>query len=99
MVVKRLKEKRKHDDDSDRMFRESPWHITNFIRELDKFAQPIPAFNIKGRDEVKTVAGGFLTMATIVLTLGYFVIKLQDLRTGSDKTINYNKVNSYYGEE
>ena len=84
---------------SGKMFSESPWHITNFLRELDRFGHKIPAFNIKGKDEVKTVLGGILTTAIVILTVSYFMIKLQDLRTGTDKFINYNVMNSYYGEE
>ena len=48
---------------------------------------------------MKSVVGGILTVAMIVLTIGYFLIKLKDLRNGSDKLINYNVMNSYYGED
>ena len=60
------------------MFSESAWHINSFFRKVDKFGQPIPAFNVKGKDKVKTVAGGVLTVATLVLALGYFLLKLQE---------------------
>ena len=71
MSSRRIKNK-----DADRLFSESPFHITNFIRQLDRFGRSIPAFNIKGKSEVKSVFGGFLTIAIIILTLGYFCLKL-----------------------
>ena len=84
---------------SDTLFVDSPWHITNILRRLDRFGQPIPAFNMKGKDSIKTVIGGVLTAAIITLTLGYFIIKLQDLMEGTDKTVNYNVMHSYYDNE
>ena len=53
---------------------------------------------MKGKDSIKTVIGGILTTAIITLTLGYFIIKLQDLMAGTDKTINYNVMHSYYAD-
>ena len=60
------------------MFKESAWHINSFFRKVDKFGQPIPAFNVNGKDKVKTAVGGFLTLAVLALVLIYFLIKLQD---------------------
>ena len=40
-----------------------------------------------------------MTTAIITLTLGYFIVKLQDLMAGSDAQINYNVIHSYYAEE
>ena len=31
-------------------FSESRWSVMNFLRSLDIFGQPIPAFNIKGKE-------------------------------------------------
>lgn len=39
-----------------------------------------------------------MTIAIISLTLGYFIIKLQELMAGSDQTINYNIMHGYYDE-
>ena len=33
-------------------FDESRWNVMNFLRSLDIFGLPIPAFNIKGKDKV-----------------------------------------------
>ena len=64
--------------DSKSLFSESAWHINSFFRKVDRFGQPIPAFNVKGKDKVRTVIGGILTIAIITLTLGYFIAKLQE---------------------
>ena len=40
-----------------------------------------------------------MTLAIITLTLGYFVFKFQEILEGSDKTINYNSIQSYYGAD
>ena len=37
-----------------------------------------------------------MTTAIITLTLGYFVIKFQDLMAGTDQIVNYNVLHSYY---
>ena len=31
-------------------FSESHWSVMNFLRSLDIFGQPIPTFNIKGKE-------------------------------------------------
>ena len=40
-----------------------------------------------------------MTAVIIMIALGYFVIKLQYLHSGSDKTINYNLLDGQYGAE
>ena len=37
---------------NDTTFSESRWSVMNFLQSLDMFWQPIPAFNIKGKDKV-----------------------------------------------
>ena len=36
----------------DKQFKESPWYIGNFMRDIDNFGQPLPTFNIKGKDKI-----------------------------------------------
>ena len=40
-----------------------------------------------------------MTTAIVILTLGYFIVKLQELMAGSDQTINYNVMHGYYDEQ
>ena len=63
-------------ESNSRMFRESPWHINSFFNKIDRFGQPIPAFNMKGKDKVTTTFGGIVTAIIMTLTLGYFVTGL-----------------------
>ena len=71
-----------------KVFQESPWHITYFLRSIDRFGYPIPTFNIKGSGKVKTTVGGILTATILVVTLGYFIINLQRLVKGTDPIVN-----------
>lgn len=78
------------------MFGDSPWHISTFLRSIDRFGQNIPAFNIKGVDVIRTSVGGMLTGIVVILTLAYFIVKLQALVAGSDPIINQNIIFDYY---
>ena len=69
-------------------FDESPYHITNFLRSIDRFGHPVPTFNIKGTYKIKTAFGGFLTALIMTFALGYFTIKLEALFKGADPVIN-----------
>ena len=71
-------------------FWESRWSVTNFLRDCDLFGQPIPAFNIKGKDQVKTAIGGILSAIIITVTLGYTIMKIPDLILKSNPIINEN---------
>ena len=69
-------------------FDESPYHITNFLRSIDRFGQPVPTFNIKGTNKIKTAFGGVLTAVIMTFALGYFTIKFEALFKGADPVIN-----------
>ena len=70
------------------VFGDSPWHISNFFRSIDRYGQNVPAFNIKGASVIRTSIGGILTGIVITLTLVYFIVKLQALIDRSDPIIN-----------
>ena len=53
-----------------------PWQINNFFRSVDKFAQDVPAFNIKGETKVKTILGGASTFTLLVIVLMYATAKI-----------------------
>ena len=78
------------------MFRDSPWHISSFLRSIDRYGQQIPAFNIKGVSVIRTSIGGVLTGIVLILTLVYFIVKLEALIDGSDPIINQNTISDYY---
>lgn len=76
---------------------ESPWHIFNVFRSIDRFGQPIPTFNISGKNKINTVVGGILSALILAITLSYFMGRLEGLITGSNQIINYNVIQSFYG--
>ena len=78
---------------------ESPWHMFSILRQMDRFGQPIPAFNIKGKNQINTVSGGIMSAIILMVTFGYFLIGLQSLIVGTNRVINYNVVHSHYGIE
>ena len=92
MPSKNKKEKR-----AKSAFLDSQWHVASFLRNLDNFGKNIPAFNIKGKDSINTVVGGFLTFAIMTLTLGYAVGGMIDLIEKADPIINENFHKDYYG--
>ena len=60
-------------------FWDSPWSVRSFLRECDIFGQPIPAFNIRGKDKVKTAWGGILSAIIMTISLGYAIVNFHDL--------------------
>ena len=78
------------------MFSDSPWHISSFLRSIDRYGQNIPAFNIKGVSVIKTSIGGIMTGIVFISTLIYFFAKLEVLIDRSDPIINQNTISDYY---
>ena len=61
-----------------------------FLRQLDRFGSSIPAFNIKGKDKVKTTIGGIISTTIIALTLGYFVTNFNTIIQKDNPITNQN---------
>ena len=51
----------------------------NSLEQIDRFGEPIPAFNIKGKDKVKTAFGGIMTLLVVFLTISYFSSKFNSI--------------------
>ena len=60
----------------------------NFLQSFDMFGLPIPAFNIKGQDKIKTKVGGLLSALVLTLTLGFAITGFYDLMNNSNPIIN-----------
>ena len=60
----------------------------NMLRRIDKFGEPIPAFNIKGKDKVTTAVGGIMTVTVIILTLSYFITKVNNIADKKNPIMN-----------
>ena len=67
---------------------ESPWLIMNFLRRIDNFGYPLPGFNIKGEDRVKTAFGGIMTATVIILTIVYFFNKFNTIADKKNPIMN-----------
>ena len=80
------------------MFSDSPWHINSFFRKLDRFGQPIPAFNMKGKDKVNTIAGGFFSIILFMTLFMYSSFKFTYLVTKHNPNIStYIKEDEMFG--
>ena len=69
------------------------------MRERDIFGQNIPAFNIKGKDKVKTAIGGFLSALIITVTFSYTIMQVHDMMLHRNPIISQNKITEYYGND
>ena len=49
--------------------------MPNGLKKIDLFAQPLPAFNLKGETTVPTLTGGICTFLIICLFLTYGGLK------------------------
>ena len=58
---------------------ERKWDARNFVRNQDSFAESVPAFNINGKSEVKTLYGGILTCVIYIFTFSYATRGMIDL--------------------
>lgn len=77
-------------------FSKSRWNVLNFLAKFDLFGEPIPAFNVRGKDKVKTPPGGILSTIIITISLGFAIIKWFELMARSDPIINNNIVANHY---
>ena len=75
----------------------SRWRASNCIRDQDNFGKEVPNFNIGGETQINTVAGGFLTIMVLGLTLSYGAVKFIDLYEGNDPNIRKNSIPDSYG--
>ena len=64
--------------------------------KLDNFAKEVPTFNIKGEPRVNTVCGGVSTILILILALAYAAIKLTELTSRRNPTINDSKIDNYF---
>ena len=48
-----------------------------FFEKFDMFAAPVPNFNVRGRTEVKTLVGSFMSIGIMTLTMMFALLKLQ----------------------
>lgn len=67
---------------SDKKARRKQWWTTGqVLRKIDSFGQPLPSFNIRGKDYLQTSVGGFVTLMLTLLVLMYAMVKFDHLNS------------------
>lgn len=59
-----------------------------FLHKLDMFAEPMPSFNLEGKQKVRTYPGGLLSLFIFYLTFMFSVIKLSHLLSRHNPIVN-----------
>ena len=62
--------------------------VSDTIRSLDLFQQPIPGFNIKGKTSEGTLLGSLVSISLIVVMILYGAIKFDILTNRVNPTIS-----------
>ena len=68
-----------------------PFNILHFIKKIDFFGEPIPAFNLAGREVIKTMFGAFTSLSILAITFAFASMKYTHLIERRNPTININK--------
>ena len=53
--------------------------LGSILKRLDFFGAPLPSINVRGHAKIKTKTGGLLSFFIILLTVGFGILKLQNL--------------------
>ena len=70
----------------------SKFFMPPFLAKLDLFGVPLPVFNLRGHDSIKTSTGGIVSMVLMFITFLFASIKMMHLVS------RYNPNVSYYVE-
>ena len=73
--------------------------LDNFLYKVDIFGKAIPTFNMSGMDKVHTMTGGILTCLTVIVILGYAVIKFDHLISKHNPLISEVTEQYIFGSE
>ena len=78
-----------------------------FLYKFDMFAAPAPSFNIRGKTQVTTLVGSFISLAVMTLTMLFAFLKLQFMllrknpnvmmfedEEGTDPSMRYNIIDN-----
>ena len=63
------------------------------FKKIDAFGSPLPSFNIKGKETITTIVGGFCTLILFFTIFSYGALKFSNLITKPSPIIN-----SYFAE-
>ena len=62
--------------------------MPNMLLTLDMFGAPLPAFNLNGKEKVRTYGGGCMSLSIIYVTFLYATLKLQHLLSKHNPSVN-----------
>ena len=58
------------------------------FKKIDAFGSPLPSFNIKGKEKITTIVGGFCTLMLFFTIFSYGALKFSNLITKPSPIIN-----------
>ena len=58
------------------------------FKKIDAFGSPLPSFNIKGKERITTIVGGFCTLMLFLTIFCYGLLKFSNLITKPSPIIN-----------
>ena len=62
--------------------------VEEVFKNIDAFGSPLPSFNIKGKERITTIVGGFCTLILVMTILSYGLLKFSYLITKPSPIIN-----------
>ena len=75
---------------------------TNFInmfKNIDMFQESVPGFNVKGRQKVRSCAGGIFSFVVLSVTFSFALLKGDQLLSRFNPTINQFNEEDYYAND
>ena len=77
----------------------NPIGIAHLLQSVDVFGKPVPGFKVSGHERVNTTIGGLFTLFMMTILFLFGLLKLQQLLTHHNPTINtYTEVDAMIGE-
>jgi len=60
-----------------------------FLKQLDLFEVPLPAFNLRGQESIRTSAGGIVSLVIMLVTFMFASIKMMHLLSRYNPNVSY----------
>ena len=73
------------------------WFVN--IKRFDMLAKPIPTFNVKGEETIKTNLGAFMSMVIAITVMYYSALKFVQLYTRHNPAISTYPIDRVYDIE
>ena len=73
--------------------------ILDKMKNFDHFAEPVPTFNVKGEETIKTKVGAFVSMMILVAVFYYGLLKSIDLESRGNPSIATYPITTVFDKE